>query len=52
MCIRDRECDVSLYFRSALHLAAWLGNATAHRQRYGALAALPAPGADDDDRCV
>lgn len=42
------ECDVSLYFRSALHLAAWLGNATAHRQRYGALAALPAPGADDD----
>lgn len=43
------ECDVSLYFRGALHLAAWLGNATAHRQRYGALAALPAPGADDDD---
>lgn len=43
------ECYVSLYFRSALHLAAWLGNATAHRQRYGALAALPAPGADDDD---
>lgn len=43
------ECDVSLYFRSALHLAAWLGNAAAHRQRYGALAALPAPGAYDDD---
>ncbi|MFA1682291.1 acyl-CoA dehydrogenase [Achromobacter dolens] len=43
------ECDVSLYFRSALHLAAWLGNAAAHRQRYGALAALPAPGVDDDD---
>ncbi|NMU93006.1 acyl-CoA dehydrogenase, partial [Achromobacter ruhlandii] len=43
------ECDVSLYFRSALHLAAWLGNTAAHRQRYGALAALPAPGADDDD---
>lgn len=43
------ECDVSLYFRSALHLAAWLGNAAAHRQRYGALAALRAPGADDDD---
>lgn len=41
------ECDVSLYFRSALHLAAWLGNATAHRQRYGALAADPAPEADD-----
>lgn len=43
------ECDVSLYFRSALHLAAWLGNAAAHRQRYGALAPLPAPGAEDDD---
>ncbi|WP_448685139.1 acyl-CoA dehydrogenase [Achromobacter xylosoxidans] len=43
------ECDVSLYFRSALHLAAWLGNAAAHRQRYGALATLPAPGVDDDD---
>lgn len=42
------ECDVSLYFRSALHLAAWLGNAAAHRQRYGALAPLPAPGAEDD----
>ncbi|MBV7499669.1 MULTISPECIES: acyl-CoA dehydrogenase [unclassified Achromobacter] len=41
------ECDVSLYFRSALHLAAWLGNATAHRQRYGVLAADPAPEADD-----
>ncbi|MGE8659030.1 MAG: acyl-CoA dehydrogenase [Achromobacter sp.] len=43
------ECDVSLYFRSALHLAAWLGNAGAHRQRYGALAALPGPAADTDD---
>ncbi|MGE6919908.1 acyl-CoA dehydrogenase [Achromobacter kerstersii] len=41
------ECDVSLHFRSALHLAAWLGNATAHRQRYGALADDPAPLADD-----
>ncbi|TRM49591.1 acyl-CoA dehydrogenase [Achromobacter sp. LC458] len=41
------ECDVSLYFRSALHLAAWLGNAAAHRQRYGALADAPAPPADD-----
>ncbi|SAI65420.1 acyl-CoA dehydrogenase [Bordetella ansorpii] len=37
------ECDVSLYFGSALHHAAWLGNATAHRQRYGALAPEPAP---------
>ncbi|RBL80410.1 acyl-CoA dehydrogenase [Streptomyces cavourensis] len=42
------ECAVSLYLRSALHLAAWLGNATAHRQRYGALAALPAQDAADD----
>ncbi|WP_373980495.1 acyl-CoA dehydrogenase family protein [Achromobacter sp. JD417] len=41
------ECDVSLYFRSALHLGAWLGNATAHRQRYGVLAADPAPETDD-----
>jgi len=43
------ECDVSLYFRSALHLAAWLGNASAHRQRYGALATLPASAPDDDE---
>ncbi|MNU27890.1 Acyl-CoA dehydrogenase [compost metagenome] len=43
------ECDVSLYFRNALHLSAWLGNATAHRQRYGALAADPAPQADEDE---
>lgn len=41
------ECDVSLYFRSALHLGAWLGNATAHRQRYGVLAVDPAPETDD-----
>lgn len=41
------ECDVSLYFRSALHLAAWLGNAAAHRQRYGALADAPSPPMDD-----
>ncbi|EFF73014.1 acyl-CoA dehydrogenase [Achromobacter piechaudii] len=42
------ECDVSLYFRSALHLAAWLGNAAAHRQRYGALADAPSPPMDDE----
>lgn len=41
------ECDVSLYFRNALHLSAWLGNATAHRQRYGALAEDPSPPSDD-----
>ncbi|CAB3895959.1 Crotonobetainyl-CoA reductase [Achromobacter anxifer] len=43
------ECDVSLYFRSALHLGAWLGNTTAHRQRYGALAPDPAPQGEDAD---
>lgn len=37
------ECDVSLYFRHALHHAAWLGNATAHRQRFGALAPAAPP---------
>ncbi|AOB31950.1 acyl-CoA dehydrogenase [Bordetella sp. H567] len=41
------ECDVSLYFRHALHHAAWLGNATAHRQRFGALA--PVPRDEDQD---
>jgi alkylation response protein AidB-like acyl-CoA dehydrogenase len=35
------ECDVSLYLRSALHQSAWLGNATAHRQRFAALAPEP-----------
>ncbi|ANN80468.1 acyl-CoA dehydrogenase [Bordetella flabilis] len=35
------ECDVSLYFRSALHHSSWLGNATAHRQRFAALAPEP-----------
>jgi alkylation response protein AidB-like acyl-CoA dehydrogenase len=43
------ECDVSLYFRSALHQASWLGNATAHRQRFGVLAPAPAPHEDDRD---
>lgn len=43
------ECDVSLYFRSALHLGAWLGNTTAHRQRYGALASDAAQPVDDED---
>uniref|UniRef100_UPI0039EF909A acyl-CoA dehydrogenase n=1 Tax=Bordetella sputigena TaxID=1416810 RepID=UPI0039EF909A len=40
------ECDISLYLRSALHQAAWLGNATAHRQRYGAL--MPSPRDGDE----
>jgi alkylation response protein AidB-like acyl-CoA dehydrogenase len=40
------ECDVSLYFRSALHHSSWLGNATAHRQRFAALA--PEPPATDE----
>ena len=28
------ECDIGLYFKRAMHLAAWLGNASAHRARY------------------
>jgi alkylation response protein AidB-like acyl-CoA dehydrogenase len=40
------ECDVSLYLRSALHHSSWLGNATAHRQRFAALA--PEPPATDE----
>jgi len=28
------ECDVGLYFKRALGLASWLGDAGAHRQRY------------------
>lgn len=43
------ECDVSLYFRAALHHAAWLGNATAHRRRFAALAPEPASADDADD---
>ncbi|MCC6532741.1 MAG: acyl-CoA/acyl-ACP dehydrogenase [Burkholderiales bacterium] len=31
-------CDVGLYLKRALTLSAWLGNATAHRRRYGRLA--------------
>ncbi|CAM4087143.1 acyl-CoA dehydrogenase [Bordetella muralis] len=42
------ECDVSLYFNNALHLASWLGNATAHRQRFQALTPIP-PQTDEDD---
>ncbi|MDH5535139.1 MAG: acyl-CoA/acyl-ACP dehydrogenase [Betaproteobacteria bacterium] len=33
------EYDAGLYLKRALVLAAWLGNATWHRRRYGALAA-------------
>ncbi len=28
------ECDVGLYFKRALHLSTWLGNAEQHRKRY------------------
>ncbi|MEB0010179.1 acyl-CoA dehydrogenase [Glaciimonas sp. Gout2] len=31
------ECDIGLYLKRALHLSAWLGNASANRQRYSAL---------------
>jgi alkylation response protein AidB-like acyl-CoA dehydrogenase len=36
------ECDIGLYLKKAMVLAAWLGSATWHRGRYGALA--PAEG--------
>ena len=39
------ECDVGLYFKRALALSAWLGNAEAHRLRY--FAQLPAAAADE-----
>ena len=35
------ECDIGLYFRRAMALSARLGNAAAHRRRFGALAAQP-----------
>lgn len=28
------ECDVGLYFKRAMHLSAWLGNAGVHRKRH------------------
>jgi alkylation response protein AidB-like acyl-CoA dehydrogenase len=31
------ECDIGLYFKRALALSSWLGNAATHRQRYSAL---------------
>lgn len=42
------ECDIGLYYKRALHLGAWLGNAAAHRVRYfDAAGSLSAP-LDDD----
>ena len=35
------DCDVGLYTKRALVLAAWLGNATAHRRRYARFAGRP-----------
>jgi alkylation response protein AidB-like acyl-CoA dehydrogenase len=32
------ECDIGLYLKRALVQSAWLGNGTAHRRRYAALA--------------
>jgi len=29
------ECDIGLYFKRTLVLAAWLGNASVHRERFG-----------------
>lgn len=34
------ECDIGLYLKRALVLAAWLGNATSHRKRYAELVPL------------
>ncbi len=38
------ECNIGLYLKKAMVLAAWLGNAPLHRRRYGELA--PAGGDD------
>lgn len=37
------ECDIGLYLKRALVLAAWLGNASQHRRRHVALEGLRAP---------
>jgi alkylation response protein AidB-like acyl-CoA dehydrogenase len=34
------DCDVGLYVKRAMTLAAYLGNSRAHRQRYARLAAV------------
>ena len=36
------DCDIGLYLKRALVLAAWLGNAQAHRRRYAKLALVGA----------
>lgn len=42
------ECDIGLYYKRALHLGAWLGNAAAHRVRYfDAVGSIP-PTLEDD----
>ncbi|MES2260335.1 MAG: acyl-CoA dehydrogenase [Pseudomonadota bacterium] len=42
------ECDIGLYYKRALHLGAWLGNAAAHRVRYfDAVGSLPVLPEDD-----
>ena len=38
------ECNVGLFLKRAMVLAAWLGNASAHRQRYGMLVQTNATG--------
>ena len=46
------EYDIGLYFKRALHLSTWLGNADAHRHRYSQglqTAAESAVAAPDDD---
>lgn len=42
------ECDIGLYYKRALHLGAWLGNAAAHRVRYFHAVGLESAPAGDD----
>jgi alkylation response protein AidB-like acyl-CoA dehydrogenase len=46
------ECDIGLYYKRALNLGSWLGNAAAHRVRYVEAAGLEAISAGDDDACA
>jgi len=42
------ECDVGLYYKHALHLAAWLGNIPAHQCRHLALVQQPEPSTESE----
>jgi alkylation response protein AidB-like acyl-CoA dehydrogenase len=45
------ECDIGLYYKRALNLGSWLGNAAAHRVRYVKAAGLETISTGDDDAC-